>query len=131
MKCSIGWENDEALGRRITYPEVGSMEVIGVVKDFHFQSLHQAIAPLLFFPLDAGVWGDQRVLAIKYMQRDQQELLVALEERWDRMSDDLPFDYSFYDTELARLYDNERRLSGLIALFTGLLLFIAILGLVY
>ena len=85
---------------------------------------------MMFFNLDAEVWGDQRVLAIKYQDENENELLAKLEQSWERMTDNVPFEYSFYTEEIAQLYAQERSLSGLFSLFTGFSLFIAIIGLI-
>ncbi|GJM33612.1 MAG: ABC transporter permease [Saprospiraceae bacterium] len=125
------WKDGEALGKKILYPGYPEeLKVIGIVKDFHFQSLRESITPLMFFHVDSDMWGDQRVLAIKYTQKAEKELLSHLEKAWQKMAPDAPFEYSYYDEELTQLYTQERSLSGLISIFTGFSLFIAIIGLV-
>lgn len=124
------WEEGEALGQKIIYPGYPhELNVIGVVKDFHFQSLRQSITPMMFFHIDSEMWGDQRVVAVKYTQKEEQQLLTRLEGLWNRMAKDIPFQFSYYDEELTQLYRQERSLSGLITVFSGFSLFIAIIGL--
>jgi len=125
------WENEEALGKRIIYPGYpGELKVIGVVEDYHLQSLRQDIMPMMFFNLKADMWGDQRVVAIKYMQENEDTLLSKLEQNWENMTDNVPFEYSFFTEEIAELYAQERSLSGLFSIFTSFSLFIAIIGLI-
>jgi hypothetical protein len=125
------WTNEEAIGQKIIYPDYpGDLKVIGVVEDYHLQSLRQEIMPMMFFHMDADVWGDQRVVAVKYRGENEDQLLSKLEQSWNRMTDDVPFDYSFYTDEIAQLYAQERSLSGLFSIFTGFSLFIAIIGLI-
>ncbi len=125
------WEDGEALGKKILYPGYQEpLKVIGVVKDFHFQSLRESITPLMFLHINAETWGDQRVLAVKYRQEEAAQVLGQLEQAWDRIRNDLPFEYSYYDEELTKLYAQEQSLSGLISIFSGFSLFIAIIGLV-
>ena len=127
----FAWEDDIALGKRILYPEYPEeLKVIGVVKDFHFQSLRQNITPLAFFHEDSDMWGDQRVLAIKYVPEQEASLVNKMEQLWQRMGTDAPFEYSYFEEELNHFYDSERSLSGLIALFSFFSLFIAIIGLI-
>ena len=127
----FNWENEEALGQRILYPGFnGELKVIGVVEDYHLQSLRQEIMPMMFYHMDAEVWGDQRVVAVKYLGDNEDRLLAELEQSWDRMTDGVPFDYSFYTEEIEQLYAEERSLSGLFSIFTGFSLFIAIIGLI-
>ncbi|MEZ5041755.1 MAG: ABC transporter permease [Saprospiraceae bacterium] len=127
----FAWEDGEAIGKSILYPDYpGELTVIGVVKDFHFQSLRENITPMMFFNIESDMWGDQRVLTLKYAQKDEQQLLSQLETTWKEMALDVPFEYSYFDQELAQLYEQERSLSGLISVFTSFSLFIAIIGLV-
>jgi len=127
----FAWEDQEIVGKRIIYPGYpGDLKVIGVVKDFHFQSLRQDITPLMFFNIEAEMWGDQRVVSVKYAQKDEAKLLAQLEETWTSMAQDIPFDYSYFDEELAQLYEQERSLSGLISIFAGFSIFIAVIGLI-
>lgn len=125
------WEEGEALGQKIIYPGYPhELQVIGIVKDFHFQSLRESITPLMFFHVDSDMWGDQRVVAVQYAQKDENQLLTQLENTWSQMALDIPFEYSYYDEELSQLYVQERSLSGLITVFTAFSLFVAIIGLV-
>ncbi len=125
------WENEEALGQKIIYPGYPEdLRVIGVAKDYHLQSLRQEIMPNMFFHLDSKMWGDQRVVAIKYNYSNEDQLLSKLEQSWERMTDNVPFEYSFYTEEIGQLYAQERSLSGLFSIFTGFSLFIAIIGLI-
>ena len=127
---SFGWE-DGALGKHIVYPGYPhELTVIGVMKDFHFQSLRQPIGPVMFFHLDSDMWGDQRLLNIKYRQADQQVVLKQVEQLWTDMAGDGPFSYSFYDEELQMQYQQEQQASSLLSIFTGFSIFIAVLGLV-
>ena len=127
----FAWEDGNAIGKKILYPGYPEeLRIIGVVKDFHFQSLRENITPLMFFHIDAPMWGNQRVVTIKYHQEQEEQLLAQLEQQWQKMGPEVPFEYSYYDDELAQLYDQERSLSGLISIFTVFSLFIAIIGLI-
>ena len=127
----FNWEEGTAIGKRILYPGYpDELKVIGVVKDFHFQSLRQNIAPSIFFHIDSKMWGDQRVVTLKYRQDQEAQVINKVEKIWGQMAKDVPFEYSYYDEELTQLYAQERSLSGLISLFTAFSLFIAIIGLI-
>ena len=76
------------------------------------------------------MWGDRRVLAIKYESAQQSTLLAQVEQKWSQMTDDVPFEYSFYDEELAQQYEQERSISSLFSIFSGFSLFIAVIGLI-
>jgi putative ABC transport system permease protein len=128
----LGWTPEEALGKRILYlgDEIGPQEVIGVVKDFHFQSLHQNIAPLMFLNSRSEMYGDNRIITIKYEAGKSNELLARLKSRWSQLVDNSPFEYYFMDEQLRRQYNEEQQLGSLFSIFTGLSITIAVIGLV-
>ncbi len=104
--------------------------VIGVVKDFHFQSLHHPISPLFLVhnqrSFNPGV--DQQV-TIRVQGQALQGALARMGNLWAEFQPDLPFRYAFLDREWAALYEKEvttRKVSGL---FTLIAIFIACLGL--
>lgn len=128
----FGWSPEEALSKRILYigDAVGPQEVIGVVKDFHFQSLRQNIAPLLFFNIRSNYYNPNRMVAIKFETKEVTQLIHKIQQRWDQRANATPFDFSFYDQELKMQYEKEQRLGALFSIFTGLSISIAIIGLV-
>jgi putative ABC transport system permease protein len=129
----MGWSNEEALGKKILYlgDDVGAQEVIGVVKDFHFQSLRQNISPILFMNVKSTMWGDERIVTVRYESEVPFELLAKLESKWNQLvKEATPFSYSFYQEELKAQYQQEERLGSLFSIFTGLSLVIAVIGLV-
>ena len=127
----FGWTNEEALGEKILYPGYPEeIRVIGIVDDFHFQSLREEIAPLMFFNLRSSMWGDMRVVSVKYVTDDISSLIRSISTVWSKYADHVPFEYSFYDQELAMLYEQEEQLGHLIALFGGLTLVIALIGII-
>lgn len=125
--------NDRAIGQRIVYigDEIGPQEIIGVVKDFHFQSLHQNIMPMMFMSANSTMWGDDRILVIRHEPGTPYEILKKVEEKWKAMTlEEVPFGYSFYNEEVKAQYQQEERLGSLFSIFTGLSMIIAIVGLV-
>ena len=127
----FGWNEDNVLGKRIRYTgdNADASEVIGVVRDFNFQSLRYRIAPYIFFNTDATVWGSSRVLAIRHTGEDLPDLLSYLEDRWNAFGTQAPFQYSFLDEEYENMYRAEERLGSLFAAFTTFAVVIACLGL--
>src|SRR5690606_16214191 len=110
---AFGWPSAEAaVGRRILDGEE-AYEVIGVVRDFHFASLHQPIEPpmLLWHP-DAMAAVTARVLP-----GDVPDALAALEAAWTRVLPDRPFDYTFVDEQLDKRYEGDRKLGWLFGVF--------------
>ncbi len=76
------------------------------------------------------MWGDMRVITLKYEDRLKAALLAELQSSWDRYANRAPFSYSFYDEELAQMYEDEAQIGSLIGLFGGFTLFIAMIGLI-
>jgi len=127
---SFGWE-DGAIGKKIIYPGFPhELMVIGVMKDFHFQSLRQPIGPKMFFHIDSEMWGDQRLACIKFRSGDQQAVLSEVKKLWERISNNSPFSHSFFDEELQVQYEGEQQTADLLSIFTGFSIFLAVLGLV-
>ncbi len=119
----IGWTPEEAIGRTIENRAEGP--VVGVVKDFHFSSLHDPIGPLLIFL--------HRNFSRNYMVRisntDVKGTLAGLESTWSSRISDKPFDYHFLDQDYDALYESEKRSSVLFTVAAGLSVLLACLGL--
>jgi len=125
------------LGARLTSPDpfLNSPEgnaytytVIGIVKDFHFQSLHQKIAPLVFNY--SGKFGDvSNTTALRIKATQFNEAVVAIETTWKKFIKDRPFHYSFLDQTLARQYHSEHTTQKIFTIFSSLAIFIACIGL--
>jgi putative ABC transport system permease protein len=116
--------NETPLDKKIFYDRKESYTVIGVVKDFNFESLKNEVRPLLFF---AG--GDQRYLHVRLNPGDHQASIKSIEQLWLKQSPDVPFTYSFLDESYTALFKQEMKLGLLFSVFTALALFIACLGL--
>lgn len=102
--------------------------VIGVVRDFHYQSLHQAINPLVF--TDASKFGDVTgVTAVRIKSDDFAPAIAAIEQKWRQFVPDHPFHYTFLDQTLAAQYRPEQTLQRIFTVFSALAIFIACIGL--
>ena len=100
--------------------------IIGVVKDFHFQSLKQAIKPAIFhFSPD----NSYSVLYIKTTGKDASKAVAAAAEEWKKYNSDYPFSYAFLDDTYQDLYMTETRTGTLYNVFSGIAIFISCLGL--
>lgn len=123
MMRSLGWQ--EAVGRRLDISgELQEGVVIGVVKDFHFQSMHRAIDPLAFYFAPRGEF-----LTIRIAAGTTTEAIEHLESTWKSFESLYPFTYTFLDESFARFYENENRLMMLLSFFAALAMLIACLGL--
>lgn len=120
----MGFE-DDPIGKVITLWDEYQLEIIGVVKDFHFKSLHDPISPL-FFRLDPeNTW----TMMARIAAGRQQEALNSLQSLYERFNPGFPFEYRFVDEEYSRQYAAEQRVSSLSKYFAGLAIFISCLGL--
>lgn len=118
--------NADALGREFRYG--GSKgHLIGVMNDFHFESLHQRIIPLVFFmPTGQGRWGN---LSIKIASTNTTDALAHIERTWKKFLPDVPYDYNFLDSRFEKLYASENKQGTIFTVFAFIAIFIACLGL--
>lgn len=98
--------------------------VIGVVENFHFESLRQSITPLAFF-LDKSIG----LISFRFEAQHTAEVIQNIQSNWEKMAPGLPFAYSFLDEDFQRMYTAEQRLGKIFLLFAGLAIVIASLGL--
>jgi len=123
----LGW--DDALGKRIVWPfrdtVVKEGEVIGVVQDFHFASLHQPIEPLVLHVTS----GAPRYLSARLAPRDLRATLQQLGTTWRQFDAAHPFDSFFLDAHFDRLYQAEARFRAFFGYATLLTILVACLGL--
>ncbi len=121
-----GWKSpEEGINKDFRYSGTTG-KLIGVVKDFHFESLHQRIVPIVFFPVKGGNYSD---LSVKIAGDNFQEGVAHLEKVWKEFLPNRPFEYQFLNARYDRLYNDEQKQSQLFSIFSGLAIFIACLGL--
>lgn len=120
----FGLSPEELVGRKATIGG-GSGTIVGVVKDFHFASLHRPVEPLFIFPQ-----GSFNKLLISFNTADVRRTLEETGEVWSRMFPQYPFEYEFLDQEYNALYQQETRAGNIFTSFAVLAIFIACLGLV-
>lgn len=132
---AFGWDG-EALGKQFAYYGGGTTtiektgQIVGVISDFHFQSLHEPVGPMALTlppPFVASFNGSR--VAVKIAPEQANEAIALLEETWARFVPDRPFEFAFMDAEIDRLYEREARLMEIVQVFTFLAIFIACLGL--
>ena len=121
----FGWT--EAVGKSIIEPDpegasVG--EVIGVMKDFHFESLHEVIKPAIL-RLTSG----PRFVVAKINSNDISGTIADIEQKWSEFAPNQPFEYTFLDKDFDLLYETDQRVGKIFTIFTILGIFVACLGL--
>ncbi|WP_194852244.1 ABC transporter permease [Nonlabens antarcticus] len=125
---TMGLSAEEALGKRVTEEvERGSpvfYNVIGVIKDFHFESLRENIGALGLFLKDSP--GS---MAVKLNTDDYASAIAGIQSIWNKQAPGQPFNYRFMDDAFDTSYKEELRLGSIFMVFTSLSIFIACLGL--
>lgn len=126
----LGFENpEEALGQHLVF-QSKSLPIIGVVKDFHIQSMHNVIQPVMI----ANERQNFSAFSIKLQTKDKQvsdfsAALKKIENIWKELYPETPFEYNFLDEYIASFYESEQRAAKLMKTVTGLAIFISCLGL--
>jgi len=127
---AVGWKSpQEAVGKNFKYG--GQMgHIVGVTNDFHFESLHQTIAPLiLVMPTPAQAANSYGYLSIKISGGNIPSALATIKDTWQKFLPELPYQYTFLDENFAKLYEAEQRQGTIFIIFACLAIFIACLGL--
>ncbi|WP_454802454.1 ABC transporter permease [Mucilaginibacter phyllosphaerae] len=111
-------------GDRKGGPNVKECHIVGVVKDFHFNSLREKIEPIvLTYGQNAGA------LAIRVSAANITALMAQIKDKWNSLSPGVQIDYSFMDQDFDASYRSEQRIGQIFVIFTSLAIIIACLGL--
>ena len=121
---------DEPLNTRFVQPSmVGNpdefMPIIGVVKDFHYESMHNQIGPMAIHFMPGNNEGK---LIIRMGEGDRAETIGFIQEKWQDFSIDHPFEYTWLDEEFGKLFDVERNTGQILLIFSILSIFVTCLG---
>jgi putative ABC transport system permease protein len=120
----LGWSAEQAIGKKM-YMDVRAGYVKGVVRDFHFQSMHENIKPVVLF---TEVRNHGRVL-VKMSGKDIPKTISFLENKWKQLVPSVPFEYQFLDDAYDKLYRSENQLGIVMKLFSSIAIILACLGL--
>lgn len=132
----FNYDKEDPIGKKIsTYynsnpdgsPNPNSLRswtIIGVVEDFHFESLKQNISPLALF-----LNKNNGTVIFRFEAVNSQDVIAAVEKTWKELAPGQPFQYSFLDEDFGRMYASEQRLGETFAIFASLAIIIACLGL--
>lgn len=115
----------EPLGQTVSWGNRPG-KIIGVLKDFHFNSMHQAIEPLILHVDDNWKWG---TILVRVKPGETRAAVAGLEKLCKTMNPAFPFTYQFSDLEFEKLYRSEQVVSRLSNIFAFLAIFISCLGL--
>ncbi|MCW5910685.1 MAG: ABC transporter permease [Cyclobacteriaceae bacterium] len=120
----LGWENP-LTEKLINYngPAPVTMNVVGVVKDFNFESFKTNVRPLVI-----RLTNTANNMMVRY-EGKANEAVAVLERTWKTNATDEPFEYTFLDQNFDSLFKEEQRLGQLFTVLTGIAIFVACLGL--
>ena len=116
----VGW--DDPIGKYLD--RNGRQEIIGVVKDFHFQTLHQEIGPLVI-----TMYPRKNMIISKIKDENKLETISFLEKQWKDLTGEDSFNYFFVKDTHEKLYSDEKKFGDIILSFSILAIFIACMGL--
>ncbi|MBS1661884.1 MAG: FtsX-like permease family protein, partial [Bacteroidetes bacterium] len=123
---AMGWTRSP-LGHTLSRVDGGTVQtwhVVGVVKDFHFRSLHEAIGPVVLV-----LGKDYGTTIVKIRTKDVAGILASMRRKWNGLKAEIPFSYSFLDDRFNNTYKTEQNTGSLLGIFAGLTIFVACLGL--
>jgi putative ABC transport system permease protein len=111
-------------GSTVDFKNTVTSTIIGVVRDFHFESLKQNITPLGIHLGQSG-WS----MPIRFASSNTAGVIENIEKTWKVFQPGQPFEYTFLDEAFGRMYSAEKRLESLFGIFAALAIIIACLGL--
>jgi putative ABC transport system permease protein len=125
---ALGYANaSEAVGQQVrvhNFPN--ALTIAGVAGNFHFESMHQAIKPLAFVHIHET--NSYRYLSFRITPSNLGESMAAIENKWRQLMPDAPFEFSFMDETLQKLYQSEMQLKKASQAATVLSIMIVLLG---
>jgi hypothetical protein len=108
----------------------GHGPIVGVIRDFHSKSLHEAITP--FFLTTAPAWGSDISVKLSTSGQSADHLsavLARMEKAWKEVYPDKKFEYNFFDETIARLYEKEQKTARIMNIAMAIAIFISCMGL--
>ncbi len=118
--------NEDAIGKQFTYGNRAG-QLVGVINDFHFESLHQRILPIVLFTSTTP--DGYRRISIKISGNNIPAALSHIEATWKKFLPETPYDFTFLDERFADLYKAEQQQGSIFTIFSFIAIFIACLGL--
>jgi putative ABC transport system permease protein len=125
----IGWK--DPVGKYLGYPgNAQRFKVIGVVKDFNIESLHEMVEPFALFHNSSKTYGlHSSYISVRLRPGDINQRISSIKTSWQTFATATPFDFSFLDNDFDALYRSEQQMGAVFRVFTFLSIFVACLGL--
>lgn len=115
---------DDPVGKQIEFWN-GQGPIVGVMRDYHFQSLHSPITPLIFV---LNPWNSEYLL-VKTRAGKTEEAITGLQRLTRQLNPNYPFEYHFLDDDYEQLYKSDSQVNALIKYFGTLAILISAMGL--
>ncbi|GET32697.1 ABC transporter permease [Prolixibacter bellariivorans] len=123
-------DNEESIGRRISVEgEEEPFEIIGIMKNYHQQSLVKAYTPIMMIKYDRIPWISPRFISVKMTGNPSAKTMANIRNLWERFFPQSTFDYFFVDQFYQQQYKSDQRFGSVFGFFSALAVFIACLGL--
>jgi putative ABC transport system permease protein len=119
----------ESIGKKLYFDFQGknySFNIVGVVKDFHYEDLHLPITPYGF---QLSMQPQYNYMIVHAKPGNINNILGSIRNSWHNLNPSEPFEYSFLDKDFQKNYDAENRLSAIVGYFTAIAILISCLGL--
>jgi len=119
----------ESIGKKLYFDFQGKnydFNIVGVVKDFHYEDLHIPITPYAF---QLSMQPQYNYMIVHAKPGNIDNILASVKNSWHTLNPSEPFEYSFLDTDFQKNYDAEIRLSAIVGYFTAIAILISCLGL--
>ena len=120
---AMGFSAEEALGQQVQLSEGYQLEIIGVLRDFHYISLHESVEPAYFHLEDT--WN----VAVRLEAGREEAALEGIKALYQQFAPGFIFDYAFLDRSYQALYESEKRVGTLSSYFASFAIIISCLGL--
>jgi len=124
---ALGWSSQAAVGKDFAYGGTRG-HIIGVVKDFHFESLHQPIVPIILILLPPSK-SYFNAISIKIAGNNIPAAMAHIENTWKKFFAETPYHSVFLDDKFEALYKSEQKQGNIFTVFAFIAIFIACLGL--
>ena len=120
-----GWKIEDKMGKNVFKADVGVPNLGGVVEDFVFFSVKDEVTPAAYLYKP----NDNNLAYVKVKPENMEATIASIQASFEKFANLYPFEYSFLDQEFAAQYAQEQRLTNIFTAFSGVAIFIALLGL--
>ena len=123
----LGWTPEDAIGKEASVGDLIDGRIIGVVRDFHFNTLHTEMGPLAMFVPRSFVEN----VFVKYTVNEDNpsEFLANMSNKWEEIDPEQPLSYTYLENNIAQLYAKDKQFGNLIYLFSIISIVISCIGL--